>query len=86
MNCFANDFILTGKYTKRTMGEQMFEPYPRIIVQQFVVILGGFVFTVTGSGYPVLVIFVAIKIYLDLLLKDFDITQLHNLAGKNAEK
>ena len=82
---FVNDFILNGKYTKRTMAEQMFEPYPRIFVQQLVVIVGGFIFSVTGNGYPVLVIFVVIKIYLDLLLKDFDISQIHNIAKNQVD-
>lgn len=88
INCalnFVNDFILNAKYTRRTMSEQMFEPYPRIIVQQFVVILGGFIFNVTGNGYPVLVIFVALKIYLDLLLKDIDLVTLSNMMKRNVE-
>jgi hypothetical protein len=76
VNCgfaFVNDFILTGAYTKKTMMEQMFEPYPRIIVQQFVVILGSMVFHLTGNGWPVLILFIAIKTYLDLLLNGMDI-------------
>lgn len=71
-NCtalFVNDFMLTGAYKNRTMAEQMFEPYLRIIVQQFVVILGSMFFQLTGSGWPVLVIFIAFKMYLDLLIR-----------------
>ncbi|MCW5909115.1 MAG: hypothetical protein KIS94_14715 [Chitinophagales bacterium] len=70
---FITDFILTGAYTKKTMLEQMFEPYPRIFVQQFVVILGSMVFSLTGNGWFILVIFIAFKMYLDLLLKDADL-------------
>jgi hypothetical protein len=55
------------------MSEQMFEPYSRIIVQQFVVILGSMIFHLTGSGWPVLIIFIFIKTYLDLLLKGMDL-------------
>jgi hypothetical protein len=69
---FVSDFILTGAYTQKTMMEQMFEPYPRIFVQQFVVILGSMIFHITGNGWFILIIFITIKIYLDLLLKDTD--------------
>lgn len=74
MLLFISDFLLSGKHLRRTMTEQMFEPYPRIFVQQFVVILGGFIFAVTGNAFPVLIVFVIIKTYADLLFKDFDIT------------
>lgn len=70
---FVTDFLLPGKYTARSMNEQMFEPYPRIVIQQFVVLLGGFIFSVTGNAYPVLFIFIGIKMYADLLLQGFDI-------------
>ncbi len=74
MLLFISDFLLSGKYTSRTMGEQMFEPYPRIIIQQFVVLLGGFIFSVTGNAYPVLFLFIGIKMYADLILQGFDIS------------
>ncbi len=83
---FFHDFLMTGKHTTRTMGEQMFEPYPRIFVQQFVVILGGFFFSVTGNAYPVLIVFVAIKMYADLLLKDFDLRTWVEAQNAKAEK
>ena len=35
------DFLLSGKYKTVSMGRLMFEPYMRILVQQFVVILGS---------------------------------------------
>jgi len=71
---FINDFILTGKYTKQPMNEQMVEPYPRIVVQVVVVLFGGFIFALTGNAYPVLVIFVGFKIYLDLLLRYYPLS------------
>ena len=63
---FTRGFILNGIYNKRTMRQQMFEPYPRVILQQFVVMFGGFIFDITGNGYPVLIVFVGSKIYVDL--------------------
>jgi hypothetical protein len=82
---FVNDFILTGAYTQRTMGQQMFEPYPRIFVQQFVVILGTFLYVISGSGMALLVIFMLVKTYFDLVLKDFNISALSAAAEKKVE-
>ncbi len=79
---FVNNFLRTGAYLKRTIGIQMFEPYPRIILQQFVVILGSFIYTLTGSGWPVLVIFVIIKTYFDMVLSTLDAETLTTLANK----
>ena len=73
---FINDFMLTGTYAKRTMREQMFEPYPRVLVQQFVVILGISISNIIGNGYPVLIVFVGIKIYMDLLLRKYPLASL----------
>ncbi len=66
-----NDFILPCEYRRRTMGQQAYEPFPRIFVQQAVVMIGGGFFYVSGNGYPVLIVFVGAKIYLDLLLRNF---------------
>lgn len=63
-----NDFLIPRVYEHRSMAEQMFEPYPRIFVQQFVVILGSFFWSVFGLGMPVLVVFVFIKTLIDLVL------------------
>lgn len=63
-----NDFILLRQYEQRSMVEQMFQPYPRIFVQQFVVIIGSFFWSVFGLGLPVLIVFVFIKTITDLIL------------------
>jgi hypothetical protein len=84
-NCvieFVSNFLGTGKYKNRTMAEQMYEPYPRIFVQQFVVILGSFFYMMTGTGYAVMIIFVGIKIYVDLILKDFDLISVKQALEK----
>ena len=76
ISAFINDFVVNKKYETRSMGRQMFEPYTRIFVQQFVVILGSFLFEATKSGYPVLAIFVLVKIYFDLLFNGLTIADL----------
>ena len=77
ISSFANGFIRNGIYAKQTMGRQMFEPYSRIFIQQPVVMFGSFLFALTGNGYPVLIIFVAIKMVLDLFTTDTKIAGYH---------
>ena len=50
--------------------------YPRIFVQQFVVIIGSFLFTMSGSGWAVLIVLVLVKTYFDLVLKDVSLSEL----------
>ena len=76
------DFIRPRIYERKTMMQQMFEPYGRIFIQQFVVILGSFVYMLIG-GIPFLVIFTTVKIWFDLLFNGRD---LISWAKENAEK
>jgi hypothetical protein len=61
------DFFLSGKYKTISMGRLMFEPYMRIFVQQFVVILGG-IFLGFGAGKIFMLIFILAKIYFELFV------------------
>lgn len=64
--------LWNGAYKTASMGMLMFTPYPRIFVQQFVVILGSFVLVFgTGATGIFMMIFVTVKILFELLL-DFD--------------
>lgn len=64
------DFILPGVYRNISLGLLMFQPYLRIFVQQFVVILGS-IFLQFGGGKIFMLIFVIIKIYFELFI-NFD--------------
>jgi hypothetical protein len=77
---FINDFSFSKTFEKRSVVEQMFEPYLRIFVQQFVVIFGSFIFKATGNDYPVLVVFVLAKIFFDLLFNSLSITKNANVT------
>ena len=81
---FANGFIRKGMYAKQSMGKQMFEPYGRFLIIQPVVMFGSFLFALTGNGYPVLIIFVVIKMFLELFTTDFEIAGYHyrNVPGE----
>ncbi|HMC98958.1 MAG TPA: DUF6498-containing protein [Ferruginibacter sp.] len=58
-------FIRTGEYRSIPMFKLMFQPYSRIIVQQFVVILGGF-FVSFGLGKIFIVILAACIVFVEL--------------------
>lgn len=61
------DFFLSGNYRTISMGRLMFEPYMRIFVQQFVVILGS-MFLTFGAGKIFILVFVIAKIFFELFV------------------
>ncbi len=63
----VKDFILTGAYKTGDMNYIMFQPYMRIFVQQFTVILGSF-FLGFGAGKIFMLVFVAAKIFFEILV------------------
>lgn len=64
------DFILSGRYKQIRLNILMFQPYFRIVVQQFVVILGS-MFLQFGAGKVFMIIFVFIKLGFELFI-DYD--------------
>lgn len=60
-------FFSSGTYKTISLGRQMFEPYMRIFVQQFVVILGS-MFLTFGAGKIFILIFVIAKIFFELFI------------------
>ena len=82
------DFIFSGKYHETSLGVLMFQPYLRIFIQQFVVILGS-IFLAFGAGKIFMVIFVLIKIFAEVfmnfdsyLLKAEKMQKLNEMADK----
>jgi Family of unknown function (DUF6498) len=61
------EFFMTGNLKAISMGRLMFEPYIRIFVQQFVVILGS-MFLSFGAGKIFILIFVVVKIFFELFI------------------
>ena len=62
---FAN-FLGRGEYRKRTVKDQMSEPYGRIIFMQLVLIFGGGISMILGQIEPVLIAVIGLKIYFDV--------------------
>jgi hypothetical protein len=61
------DFFMSGNYKTISLGRLMFEPYMRIFVQQFVVILGG-IFLGFGAGKIFMLVFIVAKIFFELFV------------------
>jgi len=60
-------FFSSGKFKTISMGRLMFEPYGRIFIQQFVVILGS-MFLTFGGGKFFILIFIVVKIFFELFI------------------
>ncbi len=63
----VTEFIIRGLYKTTPLGLQMFQPYMRIFIQQFAVILGS-MFLVFGAGKIFILIFALIKIAFEAYL------------------
>jgi hypothetical protein len=83
------DFVLNGAFRIIPMNAVMFEPYGRIFIQQFTVIIGGF-FIGLGAGKIFITIFALTKIFFELIV-DFKgvistIGKKESLASGSAEQ
>ena len=61
------DFVLNGRFRNAPLLGVMFEPYGRIFIQQFTVIAGS-LFLGIGAGKVFITVFVAIKVFFDVLV------------------
>jgi hypothetical protein len=61
------DFVLNGAFRTASLGIIMFEPYGRIFVQQFTVIVGS-LFLGMGAGKVFISLFACIKIFIDVVV------------------
>ncbi|HNF43233.1 MAG TPA: DUF6498-containing protein, partial [Ferruginibacter sp.] len=62
------DFFLTGEYKTVSMLKVMMQPYGRIIVQQFVVIIGSMLL-VFGGGHVFILVLALVKIYVEVYFR-----------------
>lgn len=65
-----SEFIMTGEYRTTSLNFLMFQPYGRIFVQQFTVIAGS-IFLGFGAGKIFILIFSAVKIFIEVFV-DYD--------------
>lgn len=62
------DFVFNGKYKTMALTAQMFTPYKRIFIQQFVVILGAFVLLLNPDGKYFILVFIPIKLFFEIFI------------------
>jgi Family of unknown function (DUF6498) len=60
-------FIVTGEYKTISMARVMFQPYGRIFIQQFTVILGS-MFLQVGWGKAFILLFAVVKIFFEIYI------------------
>jgi Family of unknown function (DUF6498) len=61
------DFVMPGLYKTASLGTLMFAPYARVFVQQFCVIIGGFLLTF-NLGKIFILVFVLVKIFFEIVI------------------
>jgi uncharacterized membrane protein YjjP (DUF1212 family) len=59
-------FLREGKQHKHTTKMLLFQPYLRIFVQQFVVIISGFFILLFPNGIAVALILIIFRLFIDL--------------------
>jgi hypothetical protein len=79
------EFVLSGEYRTIPLMKLMFQPYGRIFIQQFTVIVGS-MFLTFGAGKIFILIFASVKIFFELLTggENF-LTNRIKKWGKNQE-
>jgi Family of unknown function (DUF6498) len=60
-------FLQKGEYKTMPLIQIMFQPYGRVFIQQFTVILGSMFLTI-GVGKAFILVFVLVKIFFELLI------------------
>lgn len=63
---FFSNFMGRGEFRRRTVKDQMSEPYSRIIFMHLVLIIGGGLSMILGQAAPVLVGVIALKVFFDV--------------------
>ena len=84
-------FVLPGAYKTTTVSKMFFQPYVRIIIQQFVTILAGFFIMIVGGSIVVALLIIGFRLVTDLLIvaasgdSDFR-KQLIAIASRNKSR
>lgn len=63
---FVTNYIGGGEYRRTAPNEAMGQPYSRVFVLHLVIIGGGFVAMALGQSLPALLLFVGLKVVVDL--------------------
>ena len=75
------NFIFSGQYKTISMTSLLFQPYGRIFIQQFVVIVGS-MFLTLGGGKIFMAIFIIIKIIFEVYINFDKFIQTNQISNK----
>jgi hypothetical protein len=78
------EFVLSGQYKTVSLSSIMFEPYLRVFIQQFTVILGSF-FLLFNAGKLFILVFALARIAFEVLLQ-YDVKIKEALSNLNQER
>ncbi len=62
------NFVLPGAYRTTTINKMFFQPYLRIIIQQFATILAGFFILIIGGSTAIALLIIGFRLFTDLLI------------------
>jgi hypothetical protein len=64
---FFQNYIGKKEYENVSIVQLLFAPYKRVVIMHLVILLGMFVILITGAPVYVAILFVALKIFVDIL-------------------
>jgi len=76
LTLMMNELLTDMEISKKLPIDVMFEPYPRIFVQQFMVVLGGWMSIVNPNIMGYLIVLIIMKTGLDILLANISFESL----------
>ncbi|MBX3144947.1 MAG: hypothetical protein KF813_14405 [Trueperaceae bacterium] len=63
---FVSNFLLGGEYRRQSIEVLMNQPYERVLILHLTIVFGGFIVMLLGSPQLVLVLFVVLKVVIDV--------------------
>ena len=63
---FVHNYLLSGEYRRASLPQLMAQPYARVMVMHFTILLGGFLVKAAGAPILAVLLLVALKTVIDL--------------------
>ncbi|MBL6962643.1 MAG: hypothetical protein ISR55_02375 [Bacteroidetes bacterium] len=83
---FMFRYVRSKSFKNISTSKQMFEPYVRIFVQQFIVIFGAFMLFIVNSGTVLVVMLVLFKTCADLIMFNPELRELVMKKSSNSSQ
>jgi len=63
---FAHNYLLSGEFRRASVQQLMAQPYARVMILHFTILVGGFAAKAVGAPAPALIVLIALKTAIDL--------------------